>query len=250
MNFRLNKMGFLVAASIASLLAACSEHNHAGDDHHSHDAPAAQLESKASPDNQDNHGDAHKNEDKSGDTDKPAIRSAASHIHGGAELALALDGKIVSVEFETPLYNLLGFEHTPDTDAQRSQVEKAEMQLLKGADLFAFNAGAKCKISSQNQSIHLFPETSEHEDEHDEDHHDEEGHDEEDHHEDDHDSGHKDVFLRYGFTCQTPEKLANVTVNLFEFFDDLSDIDVTYLGSSTQKQTGLTRNNIKMDLKP
>ena len=182
--------------------------------------------------------DTHSEEKASSET-----RSAEAHIHGDAELAVVVDADVVTIELETPLYNLLGFEHHPKTAAQKAKVEMAEDQLQKGEALFVFNANAKCNLISESKAVHLFDEDH-HDDEHDE-HDDDEHHDE---HLDEQEDSHKDVLLQYQYRCTKPSSLENVSINLFEFFEDMSDIDVTYLGPSTQKQVSLTRKNTQMDL--
>ena len=172
-------------------------------------------------------------------------RSAESHTHGDAELAVVLEGNVVTIELDTPLYNLLGFEHAPKTEVQKTTASRAEKNLGQGEGFFIFNQGAGCELISNTQDIHLFEHESR-EDEHD-NHHDEEHHEEDS--EDAHDEEtHKDVILQYEFQCQEPSSLSNVSVNLFEFFSELSEIDVTYLGPSTQRQVKMTQDNSQMDM--
>lgn len=185
-------------------------------------------------------------EQSSGETTAPTIRSAESHMHGDAELAIVVEGNVVTIELDTPLYNLLGFEHEPESDTQKDSVERVEAQLGRGGELFVFNESADCAIKSAQSDVHLYEHHDEHRgtDEHAD-------HEEDDHAEDeDHDENHKDIILQYEFSCQQPSSLTNVNVNLFEFFDELSEVDVTYLGPSTQRQVRLTPNNAKMDMQP
>ena len=202
-------------------------------------------------------------------------RSADAHLHGAAELAIVLENGRVTVELETPLYNLLGFEHAPETEAQKATVVTAEEQLAAGDTLFKFNAAAACEFDVKNGRINLFENTvghddhdhnddNDHSDHHaDGDHsHDDHAHDEDhnhthqdnenkDHsHGDHHEHAHKDVILQYTYQCKESSKLSTMTVELFEMFENLSDLDVVYLGPSTQKQVSLNRNQTKVDLTP
>lgn len=170
-------------------------------------------------------------------------RSADSHMHGGAELAVVLENGGVTIELDSPLFNILGFEHAPTTDAQKARVKQAETQLGRSAELFTFNKEAGCTAASKDKKVRLFAE-------HHDDHVNE---DEHEHGEDKEDSGHdedthKDVLTRYEFDCQNPASLSYVSVNLFEFFDELSVIDVTYIGPSKQSQHTLTGDKSKMDI--
>jgi len=244
----MNKMSLntvLLTLSIG-MVSACSDTPPAsqGQDGSSDIAPAAQTVDKPRA--------------ETGEVQRQAAtttkRSAESHTHGDAELAVVLEGNVVTIELDTPLYNLLGFEHAPKTEAQKTTASRAEKNLGQGKGLFSFNQGAGCELISNIQDIHLFEHESredehdDHDDEHD-DHHDEDHHEE--HSEDAHDDEtHKDVILQYEFQCQKPSSLSNVSVNLFEFFSELSEIDVTYLGPSTQRQVKMTQDNSQMDMQP
>lgn len=173
-------------------------------------------------------------------------RSAKSHSHGNAELAIVLENTLVTIELETPLYNILGFEHAPRTDIQKVNVRQAEKQLKDGGELFTFNPEAKCEIKPTNQNINLFDTVSHnHQKDHDIGH---SNHDDHNDHEEESHAQHKDMLLRYEFLCQSPSSLSNVSINLFEFFDKLTEIHTTYLGPSLQKQVTLTRKTAEMDI--
>jgi len=100
--------------------------------------------------------------EKSNDAD-PSIRQVDAHIHGGATLAIAVDGKTVTAELETPLYNLLGFEHEPETDEQKDAVEKVEKQLSEPSALISFNEEAGCKALPVSLKTELFDHDDHHE---------------------------------------------------------------------------------------
>jgi len=82
-------------------------------------------------------------------------RSAESHTHGDASLAVVVEGSKVIVELETPLYNLVGFEHAAETEKQKAAVIKAESVLSGGAPLFMFNVEAGCGAPDISGSVKL-----------------------------------------------------------------------------------------------
>ncbi|MGH1428363.1 MAG: ZrgA family zinc uptake protein, partial [Arenicella sp.] len=55
-----------------------------------------------------------------------------------------LEGE-VQVELSTPSFNLVGFEHQPKSEEQKSIVASAEKKLNAPAELFHFD-GAKCVV--------------------------------------------------------------------------------------------------------
>lgn len=168
------------------------------------------------------------------------VRTAQAHLHGAAQLAVVLEGDLVIVELETPLYNILGFEHAPETEAQITTVKSAEASLVQGGKLFSFNGSALCDYQAKDDDIALFGDHAVHDDDVKKDHA----------HEDHHDKGHKDVLLQYSFRCQDSSELSMMTVSLFDVFENMSDLDVVYLGPSTQKQVSLNRNQTTVDLTP
>ena len=178
-------------------------------------------------------------------------RSADSHTHGDATLAVVLDGFEVTVELETPLYNLLGFEHAAETEAQQAAVVKAEILLSRGAELFEFNPAAGCSapFASRNVELDIEHGHAEHgRHDHHEAHEKDEHHDKDEHGDRGAEAEHKDLTLQYVYSCTTPDAVENITTKLFDHFENLSNLDLVYLGPNTQKQGELTAANPRMDL--
>jgi hypothetical protein len=172
-------------------------------------------------------------------------RSADTHSHGAATFAIALDGSVITAELDTPLYNVLGFEHAAETDAQKSAVRDAEAVLSKADSVVVFNREAGCTADEETISVELGGHDLEEDDDHDEDHKDHDAHDDHDDHE-----THRDLRLQYKFTCSDPKALKHVTVNLFDHFENLSDLELVYLGPNTQTQDMLSKDKTRMDLTP
>ena len=230
----------LSIAALAVICAACSPaqtepHGHSdnhSDNHSDHkEAETAVHDHEAAP-------------SPAADTktsEASSVRSAQSHTHGDASLAMVLENAVITVELDTPLYNLLGFEHAAETAAQKAAVEKAETILSKGGPLFVFNSEAGCTIAAQTISVEL--DVDGHDD------HEEEGHDDE-HHDDEHDDEdtHKDANLQYEYRCSRSKALEHVTVNLFKHFENLTELDLVYLGPNTQKQVEINAGKTRIAL--
>ena len=222
---------------VATMLSACtdtdtSSHESVETSHLPHDENHSKKNEATRP-----HSD---------DTQLTQTRSAEVHAHGNASLAIVLEGSLITAEFDTPLYNILGFEHVAETPEQKAAVLKAESVLSTDASLIVFSSEAGCSITSETNSVNLNLESREDADNHDE-------HDNDDHHEDNHDEHgeeetHKDVIIQYKYQCQRPKALKNVTVNLFESFKNLTEIELVYLGPNTQKQVELNATKPRMDL--
>lgn len=197
--------------------------------------------------------------------DSSLVRSADRHVHGGATLSIVSEGNAIQIEFETPLYNLLGFEYVPETDTEKALVSNVETNLMEPQRLFRFNDDAKCAFNLPSPQVTLFKTHSEIG--YDEDHHGHDqdaGHEHSDHHEieaesegREHDEphqhedeeSHQDVHLTYTSRCQGIEELKTVEVKLFETFPNLVELELVYLGLSHQMSTDLTPSNATADLR-
>lgn len=229
---------FKISILMAAMIAGCSDsHEFHSTAHHSSEHDIAQHAEPKSELKNDT--DYIKPKINSASDSKPMTRSADTHSHGDAELAVVLEKSVVTIELDSPIYNILGFEHAPETEGQKTTLKQAEQQLGRGEALFTFNDQAKCTSLSKAMTVNLF-ETDTHE-ENQGHHEDENTHDED---------THEDVVLVYEFKCQNTAKLSNVTINLFEFFKELSEVDVTFLGPATQKQVTLNRNQRQLDIAP
>jgi len=236
-------MKIISASAFAAMCAACSPAETSSHEHLNHE------ETKASGHNHDETtkpkvADIHAADSQK--TEASSVRSAQSHTHGDASLAMVLENAVITVELDTPLYNLLGFEHAAETAAQKAAVEKAETVLSKGGPLFVFNSEAGCTIAAQTISVELDVDGH---DDHEEDDHEEDGHHDDGHGgEHDDDDTHKDANLQYKYTCSRPKALEHVTVNLFKHFENLTELDLVYLGPNTQKQVEINAGKTRIAL--
>ena len=73
--------------------------------------------------------------------------AGAAHEHGVARLDVAVDAGRVSIELDTPLDNLLGFERAPRTDAERDKIAAMLARLRAGDVLFRIDAAAGCTLA-------------------------------------------------------------------------------------------------------
>lgn len=206
-------------------------------------------------------GEAAQMDKSTDDAEELTLRQVDAHVHGGATLAIAVDGKSVTAELDTPLYNLLGFEHEPETSEQKDAVEKAEKQLGEPSALISFNEEADCKAMPVSSKTELFHHDDHHEGDHDH-HDDEKDHDHHDDHKDhddekdhDHDdyedhSDHKDVVISYSFTCDAPQNLSRLKAELLAAFPLMDELDVVYLGMNSQTTFELTPSTPTADLRP
>lgn len=149
--------------------------------------------------------------------------SAEAHVHGAATLQIAVDGSSLSLNLSSPLDSLLGFEHLPRTDKQKTAVREMESKLRKADRLFFPTAAAGCKLKSVNlESLVLEGQQA---------HHDEEGEE------------HADMDGEFVFQCAKPAELKGLDVKLFAAFPGLHQLKTEVATQRGQTAATLTPSN-------
>ena len=197
-----------------------------------------------------------------------AETSHGAHEHGTAEIELAVEGSDVVVNFASPLYNLVGFEHAPRDERDREAVAAALALLDEPGNLVLLQADAACTVveldiewnaPSVDEAEHDHDEAEEH-DAHEDHHADEyEAHEARDAHEheaheadehDDHGAGeqHADVAVAIRYHCDDPDRLNSLDVTAFESFERLSEVELHAVGPGGAVAESPERGSPRVDL--
>ena len=166
-------------------------------------------------------------------------------------MTLAVDGDGVEIELETPLANVLSFEHAPETDEQRNEVGTMAARMLKGEVLFVLPKDAQCSLKDLSMKSGviddalLFPDNGDNEKNgvaHG-------GNAEKSVNDSDGGSsgtgvhrGLGDLDVNIFFVCSKPDKLTSIRVDLFDAFPDLRELEVQMLTPKGQGAAELTAN--------
>ena len=158
-------------------------------------------------------------------------REHGAHVHGVAELNVAVDADALLVELNTPAMNIVGFEHPPRTAEQRAAIDAARTQMADGAALFLPNPEAECVQTAHTVTLDLGePEDHDH------------GHDHGDK------EVHADAHGEWAFTCAKPASLNQLDVRLFDIFPGKEKLRVQLVTSAGQRGAELTPEQHKLDL--
>jgi hypothetical protein len=169
-----------------------------------------------------------------------ATRSADRHVHGSGTLIVVLEADELTVRLESPIANLVGFEHTPQTPAERRAWDEALARLRAGGDeYFTPSRAARCSLvdTALEDPFEAHGDGEEHDGE--DPGHDDPGHDhaEPDHAGHEH-TGHADLQVQYRFSCARAERLRELEVGLFVAFEGLQQLEAVYV--DRQHQFGAT----------
>lgn len=128
-----------------------------------------------------------------------------AHEHGVARLEVALEGGKLSIGLESPLDNLVGFEHAPRNEKQRAALATMAEDLQRAERLFDLPAAAACKpVRAQSTHPHAqSPAASTR------------SHDTQKSRPDD---AHSELQASWEFECAKPEALTRIGVRLFDVF--------------------------------
>ena len=196
-----------------------------------------------------------------------------AHEHGAGVFNVAIEGKTVSMELESPGADIVGFEHAAKSDKDKAAIEAAKATLKDLAKVVALPAAAGCKLAAAKVELHSeggdhddhdHGKKAEKHDDHDHDHgkkaekHDDHDHDHgkkaEKHDDHDHgkhaeeEGGHTEFHAEYQLNCSRPESLTGFSFAYFDTFQNARELEVSIAGPSGQKRLEATRDNNRVDL--
>ncbi len=133
-----------------------------------------------------------------------AWQAQKAHVHGAAQVNLAMEGAKGELEFEAPADGILGFEHAPKTAAQKKTAnDTVEKFKTQANTLFVFPAAAGCSLSPKAVEIHR------------------EG------------PQHAEVHAHYNVACKSAPS-GMVTLGVFKAYPRLANIAVSVISGTQQ----------------
>ena len=154
------------------------------------------------------------------------VAAPNAHDHGVADLRVAVEGRSLLIEFESPLANLVGFEHAPADAAQRAALEQLAARLRAVGSLIVLPAEAGCRLEDVELDL---PGHDAHAHAHKDAHaHAHGGADQ------GHAGEHADAFAVWGFECTDPAALSAVEVRVIEAFPAIRLLRAAVVGPSGQ----------------
>jgi hypothetical protein len=153
-----------------------------------------------------------------------------AHQHGVATMDVVLAGNTLSIELDTPLDNLVGFERAARTAGERERVDRMAATLRQAETVFKPDAAAQCKPSTVKLDAPVVgladsggaaaPA----------------------------EKGHADLAARFEFQCQAPAQLQQVEVGLFTAFSGFKRIEVQMAREGRQGKRTLTPTAARLSL--
>ena len=170
----------------------------------------------------------------------PFVYAHEAHEHGAAQLNIAVDGAQVSISLESPLANLLPFEHIPTTAEQKKQVKNMARRMRQAATLFQLTPAAECRfvmatLASDKLDAELLDPTIPLESARADEGKAQSGKEKKTAKEE-----HGDLDANFSFICAKPNDLNSVDIRLFAVWPNLEKIEVRAATPKGQRAAGLT----------
>ncbi|MGR5065282.1 zinc uptake protein ZrgA [Photobacterium sp. DNB22_13_2] len=171
------------------------------------------------------------------------FRQHDAHLHGVVEVNIAQDGQDLLMEIHAPGADIVGFEHAPQTDEQKTAIIDAIKQLKAPESLWVLTANAKCQLVESVATETLTSQEAENHKGHDD--HDSHDHDDHGHDHDSHDHGaHGEFSAQYTYKCSDINQLTEVKTQWFTHYPSTERITVNTITEKGQKGGSLTSNAI------
>lgn len=146
--------------------------------------------------------------------------AAGPHQHGVAQLDVGVEPGRVTLDLDTPLDNLLGFERAPRTDAERERAAAVVKKLQAADGLFRIDPAAGCtlaKATLKSAALGLGADAATAK------------------------GDHADLEGRFEFTCKAGGKAGFIEVGLFDAFAPLKRIELQVVTPRGQLKAVLVR---------
>lgn len=142
-----------------------------------------------------------------------------AHVHGVATLQIAVDEKTMTLDFSSPLDNLIGFEHAPHNAKQKAAVKNMEDNLNHADRLFVPSADAQCAPQSVKLGSPVLDQQEKPRQQTGE-------------------RAHADLDAEFVFACRQADKLHDLDVRLFGAYPNLHQLNVEI--ATLKKQAAAT----------
>jgi hypothetical protein len=167
-------------------------------------------------------------------------RERGPHVHGHGTLNIAIENKHMTMELEVPGMDIVGFEHSAESQEEKAAVKKANALLAKPLSLFKPPKSAGCRLADAKVSIgakHRVGDEHRHAQSKQDGEHAKEGHE-----------GHNEVHATYALDCDKPVNLTSIQFDYFRSFSGAHNLTVTVVTDKAQNQFEVSREKPSLDL--
>lgn len=163
-----------------------------------------------------------------------AFAHGERHEHGASTLEVSIEKDTLQIHWESPLSDLIGFEHTPKTPAQEAAAAKLLATLNDPSVAFQPNPEAACRVAKLSIVAPALKPASKPGAAPSTDH--------------DH-ATHSDLEYAVTYTCSNPQALTTLDIAAFQTWSAIQDIDVGLVGPGGQSAQEANQRSTRIDLR-
>lgn len=154
-----------------------------------------------------------------------------AHVHGVAELLIALEGEQLNIELHSPAMNILGFEQRAQSSDQNAALARVRGVLAQAERLFQLESG-HCQLIEYEFDFGAIAGQAPGLDEH------------EQHHEvGQARARHSDIAISYSYHCEQPDSLLSFITDIPTLFPGVESLQVQWIVGSRQGAATLDNNH-------
>lgn len=154
--------------------------------------------------------------------DEDGFEQHHAHEHGKVTLNLAVDRDTLVVELNAPAANVIGFEHEPHDDAERSRVVSTATWIRKGDGLIRAPEDAGCRFVRTEFQDPIWGHT---------------------------DAGHADYEARFLYRCADPAKLTWIEPVILTKLPNLREAQINIVGPNGQRSETIKNARARIRLR-
>ena len=143
------------------------------------------------------------------------------HVHGEAQLQLAIENEQVSLNFSSPIENFLGFERAPKNEIEQQQVKNLIIQLNDPSAWFELSPNAQCHSTNLETDAPLLMRKQNK----------------------DSDKYHSDLRFDLEIHCKNPQQLNRLYAVIFKHYKGIKRLKVNIVHGDIQSTRTLQSND-------
>jgi Protein of unknown function (DUF2796) len=152
------------------------------------------------------------------------------HEHGKVTINAALDGNQLVIELDSPAVNVVGFEHKPRNDDERTAVSAAAKLLGNGRGLFTLPKEARCQFEKADLQAPQWEASEEEAAQHEEHEH------------------HADYEAHFTYQCWSPEHLRWFEPSLLDKLRNVTEARLNIATPRGQKSEVATSGHARVTI--
>ena len=189
-----------------------------------------------------------------------------AHTHGEVHVTMIYEKGQLLIELRTPVVNMLGFEHSPETEKQWKALKRLSHNLKKPENLIVLEPECSLKNSTVELPFLKDAKKHEHKEEHQSDSktdahaqeskskeehkgHEHEKHEHKGHEHKSEELVHHDAYSRYEWLCSAPG-FPKITFNHFDHFSGFNKITSEWIVNGLQGITYLSEGKNILEVGP